>query len=410
MNGLATPAILAHLEEILGSPPFRSSLRSRQFLEYTVTHTLEGHTDLLKERVIGEKIFGRPADYDTGQDSIVRVKANEVRRRLSQFYDLHPHTPLRIDLPSGSYAVQFRQLAALVPEILPPAQQEEAIFGSRGKNRLLWAAALIFALVMAGAIGWMAFRPKPVALTAFDLFWKPFLSSNGPLTVCLPTPEVFRIYGSDRDLLVNAFRAREPGKPLPPLPPESQLSSVRILPETGLFLGLGDAHALSMVQALAAQHGKRPEIRLGNTTTFSELRSGPSVLIGGFTNHWTLDLMKNHRFEFVQDGHHYAIRDNYTRQNVCEKAAGWETPSPEDCAVVTRLIDSKTGHPLLIAAGLDHFGTLAVGEFVTEKKRLEQALQQAAKHWETKNLQIAFRVEKVRDSVGPTKGLVTHVW
>jgi hypothetical protein len=32
-------------------------------------------------------IFGRPLDHDTGQDSIVRAKVNEVRRRLAQYFD-----------------------------------------------------------------------------------------------------------------------------------------------------------------------------------------------------------------------------------------------------------------------------------------------------------------------------------
>src|SRR5689334_20286648 len=77
--------VLAELERILASPAFRGSKRSQEFLRYIVANALDGRTDLLKERSLGVGIFGRPADYDTGDDAIVRVKASEVRKRLAQY-------------------------------------------------------------------------------------------------------------------------------------------------------------------------------------------------------------------------------------------------------------------------------------------------------------------------------------
>jgi hypothetical protein len=75
----------AELDRILQSPGFRSSKRSQEFLRYIVITTLDGHLDDLKERVIGHVVFDRLPDYDTGEHSIVRVKANELRKRLAQF-------------------------------------------------------------------------------------------------------------------------------------------------------------------------------------------------------------------------------------------------------------------------------------------------------------------------------------
>src|SRR3954453_7769423 len=111
---LPDSAILAHLDSVLASPVFSLSHRSCQFLRYIVESSLADEKDLLKERVIGERIFGRRPDYDTGQDSIVRVKANEVRRRLAQYYDLHGDSQLRIDLPAGAYAPRFHAITAPV--------------------------------------------------------------------------------------------------------------------------------------------------------------------------------------------------------------------------------------------------------------------------------------------------------
>ena len=53
LDGVDKSAVLRELENILGSPSFRSSGRSKQFLSYVVLHKLDGHHELLKERGIG---------------------------------------------------------------------------------------------------------------------------------------------------------------------------------------------------------------------------------------------------------------------------------------------------------------------------------------------------------------------
>ena len=87
------------LVEILKSVPFRTSRQSQQLLQYIVDQTLAGHVELLKERVIGAEVFGRPPDYDTNEDPIVRGRAAEVRKRLAQFYVSEgKHCPVRIEI------------------------------------------------------------------------------------------------------------------------------------------------------------------------------------------------------------------------------------------------------------------------------------------------------------------------
>jgi hypothetical protein len=86
LDAVDKSAVLQELENILASPSFRNSGRSKQFLSYVIQHKLDGHDDSLKERSIGADLFHRPADYATGDDPVVRVQAGEVRRRLEQYY------------------------------------------------------------------------------------------------------------------------------------------------------------------------------------------------------------------------------------------------------------------------------------------------------------------------------------
>jgi TolB-like protein/Flp pilus assembly protein TadD len=97
-----------HLEEVKASHAFAGSKRTQDFLHLVVEHALDGEVDSLRERMIGVEMFGRPVDYDTGNDSVVRVKATEVRKKLAEYYLETDRTPaVRIELPRGSYVPKF---------------------------------------------------------------------------------------------------------------------------------------------------------------------------------------------------------------------------------------------------------------------------------------------------------------
>ncbi len=102
-------AVATSLAHILESPSFRGSRRCCRFLEYCVEQVLKGAQHELKERNIGVEALQRPHDYDTNEDAIVRVTANEVRKRLVQYYQREDaHTYPIFSLPPGSYIVTFR--------------------------------------------------------------------------------------------------------------------------------------------------------------------------------------------------------------------------------------------------------------------------------------------------------------
>lgn len=105
--------IRKQLEIILESQVFKASRRSQEFLRFVVEKSLAGHFDDLKERILGIELFGRPVAYDTSQDAIVRVAANDVRKRLAQYYEKSAAaSEFRIDLPSGSYIPEFSRAVA----------------------------------------------------------------------------------------------------------------------------------------------------------------------------------------------------------------------------------------------------------------------------------------------------------
>ena len=82
-------------------------MRLQRFLRLAVEHKLAGETDPLKEYTVGRDAFDRGADYDPRVDSIVRVEAQRLRRKLREYYSTASAEPVVIRIPPGSYVPEF---------------------------------------------------------------------------------------------------------------------------------------------------------------------------------------------------------------------------------------------------------------------------------------------------------------
>jgi TolB-like protein len=100
--------ILALVRKIIASRALARSERLARFLDFTVTETLAGNADQLKEFVIGVEVFGRTRDYDPRLDPIVRVEARRLRMKLRKYYETEGREDrLRIEFPKGGYVPSF---------------------------------------------------------------------------------------------------------------------------------------------------------------------------------------------------------------------------------------------------------------------------------------------------------------
>src|SRR5258708_39190597 len=98
----------AELDSVLNSGLFAHAPSLAQFLSYVCKKGLEGQGNQVKEYSIAVEALGRPADFDQKRDSIVRVEAHRLRKRLRQFYEAEGAShPLQILIPPGQYVPQF---------------------------------------------------------------------------------------------------------------------------------------------------------------------------------------------------------------------------------------------------------------------------------------------------------------
>ena len=117
--GSPVPAVevRAQLGKVLDSVNFIKSVRLSRFLRFTVERTLEEQAGSLKEFTLGKEVFDRRADYDPRTDSIVRVEAQRLRRKLNEYYTHSGrHDAVLIAFQPGSYVPAFSWRRA--PELL----------------------------------------------------------------------------------------------------------------------------------------------------------------------------------------------------------------------------------------------------------------------------------------------------
>lgn len=168
-TGLNEPreqAILIELSRLLESSAFRTSKRCKEFLAYVVKHTISGPAGALKERSIGVDLFQLSPDFDTGQHTIVRVTANEVRKKLAQQYLVENGSPhlVRIDLPPGSYTAEFRweTPVAKISETLLPTSSARPRWPY---NNVVACVAAVF-VIASGYFLWRWHEVKPISAAA----------------------------------------------------------------------------------------------------------------------------------------------------------------------------------------------------------------------------------------------------
>ncbi len=172
----AKTAVELELISILSGPGFRSSPRSCAFLRFVTEETLAGREESLKERTIGVAVLKRDPAYDTGSDAGVRVRANDVRKRLSAHYEKLPSKAgSRIELPAGSYIPRFvrEDTAAVIPRT------------RKFEHPAMTLAQLSAPTVVALFLALIAIRIQADAGDGFQQFWSGLLTDRNQILVQL---------------------------------------------------------------------------------------------------------------------------------------------------------------------------------------------------------------------------------
>jgi hypothetical protein len=409
--------IQSQLHAVLASPAFHGSKRCQQFLEYVCEKWLAGEAGALKERTVAIDVFGRQPQSELGEDTIVRVGAREVRKRLAQFY-VSPEgvaSRIRIDLPAGSYAPEFHYAVALVEKEPVPAPAPVVVPPRRSRPTTILAVSAGALVLVAVSIALFAgLGRKSDVLTKF---WKPVFDSNEPFLVGVAHPVVYHPS-------VRAMQLSEKNQPPLKIPrqrplqvPAKELDGSDLIAVTDQYVGYGDMVALNQVTAMLARRSKSVRLRLANSISFEDLRKSPVLLIGALTNKWTMEFQPGWRFQFAfEAGFKSILVDTFDKPAPGTPQKQWSVPVTNDSAVtedyvlVCRLKNASTGGFIVVVAGIKQFGTEAAGRLVTDPDQLAVVLRALPAGWENKNLQVVLRVRVIGNTPAQPEVAASYVW
>ena len=119
----------AEVESVLAA--LARTPRLAKLLSYVAERYFAGRTDEITEYNIATEVFGRSKKtFDSSQDSIARVEAFRLRKRLKEYYQTEgKEHEFQIALPSGSYVPSFirRASSALVTSALELQADEDEL-------------------------------------------------------------------------------------------------------------------------------------------------------------------------------------------------------------------------------------------------------------------------------------------
>lgn len=377
-------AVKAELNKMISAPFFSQSARCRRFLSHVVLQTLSGKTDQLKERMIGISVFDRANDYNTGEDAIVRVTANEVRKRIGQFYqESRARHSVQIDLPRGTYVPEFRihlseqdaeneetaatdsgfHVFAAEERPLPldissahvgVVESAESIPVAKaalapqrtpaGRPWRQWAVALVILGALATLAGFWKIRTQS---TIPDV-WEAFVQSKAPILVCLGTHNL----------------------PYTVAASSGETEDVVMREET---IPIDDVSVVSSMARLLGNKAIPFRVAAADRVSLTDLQNQPIILIGAVDNQWAIQLTQalpyriSVNFPMGSEKPPVAVITESKRPSAEWKIdfsiplSAWK----KDYAVVAKYNDAMVGVPVIIEAGLGNDGSLAASKFVT---------------------------------------------
>jgi hypothetical protein len=189
------------LHSVLHSQGFVRAPRLADLLSHLCEKRFAGESSQIKEYSIGVDVFHRGPAFDQDTDSIVRVEANRLRKRLAEYYagEGASHR-LRIVIPVGQYVPEFQAAPMPIPVQLPTAAPQLAP-PRPGRRWKIAAAASVLAVIVVAAAFLLQHRAPQPAVTAANPA-QPAVSE--PLVGLPPGDEVRILAGSPRSYLDHA--------------------------------------------------------------------------------------------------------------------------------------------------------------------------------------------------------------
>jgi hypothetical protein len=257
-------------------------------------------------------------------------------------------------------------------------------------------AVALVSLAALSAVLLYALRPR----SALDDFWAPIVKTSEPLVIFLPIPASYNPVG----------QAEAQGLPGQAWDAVNAAGEHRFFVPTPHKVGVGATIGAIRFATLCTRTGKPYSLKAGDDLSFADLRNQPAVIFGAFSSPWTVEINNEYRFKLIP-GPDPRIEDSLNPSRRWRATPGRYSGTPaDDYAIASRVIDSKSGRTVIIAAGISTFGTQAAAEFLTEPARLEDLARRAPHPLRQGSFQVLLYTRVIGNTPTPARIVDTHFW
>lgn len=361
---------------IADSAQFRRSAKLREFLCYVARSAMEGDLDAVNEQQIGCKVFGRSPEYNTGEDSIVRVQARLLRKKLEEYFaESGNHEPIRMSIPKGSYVPVFQPAAepAAVVDQENETREDRAVAAANTRKRVaggVWPAAALL-VVLAGGVAYWSNResgPKSPRRLVSPVLAAMVDQQHQTLVVVQDTGLVMLRHGLDRDFALEGYRENEPATTIPKSGKSADLTRLLDVIQSRQYTSYADVTFTARLFQMHSDLSDRISIRHPKHVHIRDFRGNHVILLGGRgSNPWN---------ELFEDKLNFRMETGGFR-NRAPKAGEpefyGEYPRDGDrqrtaWSHVAFLPNADNTGNVLILAGTGMEGTEAAGEFARRER------------------------------------------
>jgi len=361
------------MEEVLGGEIFSRSDQLRSFLRYVCERTLAGNGKDINEYSVAVEALGKSPDFSPAEDSSVRRSAYDLRQKLHKYYEEErPDSPIRIELPKGSYAPRFVEAA----KALSPVHGEAEIVPSRSRTVWVLGAALALALLAAGVLGVVVWRNSARVPSIVRDAWSP---------ITAPGDKVLISVGTNLHLVVRPYMTVvAEGFPKYPAPPElyAMFRQHRPLDE-GVELSmhpvdnsvqLGHAETVAIASANLSLMDASYQILPERSASAPALRGRSVILVGDPQNSNTAaQKLENTPLTLAFDpaAQDVVVRERAGSHTVWAGKRGPDKRYMEVFGLISVLPgEGDAAHRMVIFSGITSVGTHGAAEFFSRPETL----------------------------------------
>jgi len=369
----------ALLQRVLWSRHIEKSTRIRDLLAYVSERALEEPAAEIHEQEIGCRVFGRPSDYDTTADNIVRVTASQARKKLEQYFAGEGVAePVILEIPKGQYAPVFRDRTPAAPPPNPappvepwPERYRRLVLALAASAPLFAALALWSGIALRNAR--LAARSELDSSPALHSFWPQFLPREGRTDIVV-TDSSLSLFQEllDRQLTLPEYLKPDLWMQANGLASNPELQSFAQRAAQRRFTSLGSVTTAYRIAQLAGRNSGHVSLLSARDFNIRQMKEDSVILLGSSrANPWVELIADRLNFRFGYDQkRRYSYFENLDPYPGELKL--YQTDSGVSYCRIAFLPNlSRTGSILAIS-GTEVEGTEGGGEFMTSERLLGQ--------------------------------------